>query len=230
MKPQCKISYECPHCKETIVRETHNYHKVIHGKYFKKDEVVPFETIKEKVESGEWSFGILHDAFAWSRYFTCDHCSSHVSVVMGEGSFNGDRYKETWRFKVQKAGNRLDGDKVKRLFEKIGKFSRNVPDDYKETGNHHCEKEIFMQRVWKLISKDIAKKPWVIKTDKYKGIMYVARIDYALGHYEDIKITGFDISGQMVDLTLNEGDLARLEWLPFEDEIAKQVYMAIFSM
>jgi hypothetical protein len=230
MKPQVKLSVECPHCKETIVRETQNYHSIIHGPYFHKDEVIPFETIKEKVKSGEWEYSLLHDAYSWSQYFTCDHCNSHVSIVEEEGSFRGDRFKETWRFKVKKAGNRLDRKFLDRFFNKLDTFSRNAPDDYEVTGNRKCRKQIFVEKVWALIKKDIIKKPWVVKTDTYKGIVYIGGMEYVLGYSEEVRLYCYDMTGSLIDIKLDQFNSSRLEWLPFEDEVAKKVYAAIFSM
>lgn len=65
---------------------------------------------------------------------TCEHCNSHMSAIMTEGSYRGDPRDETWRFKIRKAGLRMDSDLLTRFFKKLAKFSRNAPADHKETG------------------------------------------------------------------------------------------------
>ena len=229
-KPKVKISVECPHCGQTIVHETNDYHKVIHGDYFKKDDVIPFELLKEKVKNEEWPYGILHDTFGWSRHFQCDHCNKYVAVVLTDDTYKSRPEDETWRFEVKKAGKRLDPKLINRLFEKLGRFSRGIPIDAKVNAHVKCQKEVFIERVWEALNKDIVKVPWVIKTEKYKGIVYIARMDYTLGYGEAITLHCFDVCGSLMTLSLSIIDLYTLEYLPFENETAQKVYTAIFSM
>lgn len=94
----------------------------------------------------------------------------------------------------------------------------------KKQGKSKCQKEIFVERAFNVIKEDIVKVPWVIKTEKYKGIVYIGNVSYYLGHYDELSVACFDILGNVFSFKLSEFDLGRLEYQPFEDEVAKKVY------
>jgi hypothetical protein len=228
-KKKVLVSYDCPHCEKELVVETNNYHSILHGEYFLPSEVQSFEEIKTKVKDGDMPYSILIDSYSWMRENTCDHCKKNINVIMTEGSFRGDPKKETWRFKVVKAGNRIPRKSIEKLFTMLNSkdrgTSKNSNDNYVP-----CEKERFVTKLWHRIAKDIAKVPWVIKTEGFKDVVYIGRVEYTLGHGEEIKLTMFSIVGKMYQINLSQFDLNNLEYLPFDSEVAKTVMNSISEM
>lgn len=221
-----KLSMQCPHCSADNITEVNEYHEVIHGEYFKGMDVLKFEDLK----SEKYPEFLISDAYHYVKPFLCSSCGNRMKVNYhqpNQYSYLLPDFNRRNCYKVEKSGDYLDNDMIKRFFKYLQSKERGIPKDSK---SNKCQKEIFTNRLWKKVSKQFTNRPFQIKIDHGRDIAYVMGISYHLGWSEEIDIYFVNIYGKMYTVTLNENDLMNLEFLHFPDDTAKAIMENINKM
>lgn len=212
-KPKVKVSITCPHCEAKNVREANNYHGILHKQYFKQKDILDFEDVKAKVNSGEYQYSILWDIFSWITPFVCDECGKGIKLHHVDSRKWNDTNGNA--FLVVKAGKFIDPVFIKKLFKYLEPKNRGVGKDYSPNNNLHlkCQKEIFINRVWKKIRHHFTKRLFIIHINGNKELVYIGGVSYHLGYGEELDVMCATPIGHFMCLRLSEYAMQNLEYI-----------------
>lgn len=220
LKPKVKVNITCPHCGADNVRESNNYHDILHKEYFDVDEVQDFNDIISKIDSGEYPYSILVDAYYWLGHFYCNECGKGVKINQRPYR-HGQESHTTKAFSIRKAGKVLPYDVVKRFWKYLESKKREIPSD--AIGYVKCEKQRFVDRVWKVLRPHVVDIPFLIKdNDGYRDIVYIGNIEYLLGWGEEIYLTVCNTMGKLYQIKLDHNGMKDFEWVEVDKDLAKK--------
>jgi hypothetical protein len=218
MKPKVKVSITCPRCGEKNVKETNNYHEIIHGDYFKETDILDFEDIKEKIKSEVYAPFILSDAYHYITPFACCERDKNIKITYTQNRSWGG-YDKIDVYTVEPAGNFIDPVCIERFFKYLETKGRSVID-----GKKICQKEIFVNRVWNLIKHQFKDRPFMIRDDKGdRQIIYIGAVGYYLGYGEEIAFYGVTPLGKMCYIRLSKHDMQKFEYIEIPHDLCKQI-------
>ena len=221
LKPKVKVNVTCPHCDAGNVRETCNYHEVLHGDYFKEDEVQDFYEIIEKIDAGEYPYSILADIYYWLPHFYCNECGKGIRVHQRPW-VQGMESHSTKNFSIEKAGTVMLRENVQRFWDYLGTKERGMA---KGSVGIKCEKERFVERVWKNIKHNIVQKPIMIKDKNgHRDIVYIYNMTYVLGWGEEISLHVVTPLAKMYVIKLDHQGMNEFEWVEVPKNIADGIW------
>jgi len=220
LKPKVKVNVTCPHCGARNVRESCNYHEILHGDYFKEDEVQDFNEIIEKIDAGDYPYSILADVYYWLPRFECKECGKGVKVFQ-EPWRQGMESHTTKNFSIEKSGNVIPRENIQRFFDYLGTKDRSSGTS-NDSSDTKCEKERFVERVWKNIKHNIVNKPIMIKDQNgQRDIVYIYNMTYVLGWGEEIYLHLVTPLAKMYSIKLDHQGMIEFEWVEVPEHIAK---------
>ena len=230
-----KVNIDCPHCSAGNTREANNYHSVIHGEFFHVNDIIDFEYVKKKIDNNEYPYHILSDLSAYIKPFKCIICEGRVKLVNEYNRYN--KINATHPFKIKKAGNILPTAVVNKFFKYLEAKERGIGRDTPRTKGESgydihikCEKEVFTDRVWNLIKKDIIKKPFAVMVDGNLEVVYIGGMQYALGWGDSIKLYCYTLLGKPITIKIDNQSAIDFEYLEFPEDTAKSTMAFIGSM
>jgi len=216
-KPKVKVSITCPRCGEKNIKEVNNYHEIIHGEYFKVDDILDFDDIKAKVDSKVFAPFILSDAYHYITPFACCGCGKNIKI-----SYTHTRSyvrEHTDIYTVEPAGKFIDPMFIERFFKYLDTKGR-----HQIKGKTVCQKEIFVSRVWNRIKHTFKDRPFMIRDENNdRQIIYIGGVGYYLGHGEEIALYGVTPLGKMLYLKLSQYNMQKFEYVEVSHELCKQI-------
>jgi len=223
-KPKVKVSITCPRCSAKNVKEANNYHKIIHGDYFKVKDVLDFDEVNENVKSGVYQPFILSDLYHYINHFPCCGCGKNIKISYHNTRSYSDGSRDIYT--VQPAGNFIDPVFIKRFFAYLDTKGRGVIGD-----SLVCQKQIFVKRVWNLIKHNFKDRLFMIRDGNGDRVMiYIGSVAYYLGHGEEVIVYATTPLGKLLYLKLSEYDLNKLEYVEIPNDLGKQIMAYIGEM
>jgi hypothetical protein len=223
-KPKVKVSITCPRCGVKNVKEANNYHKIIHGDYFKVNDVLDFDEVNENVKSGVYQPFILSDLYHYINHFPCCGCGKNIKITYHNVRSWGGESQDIYT--VQPAGNFIDPVVIKRFFAYLDTKGRSQIE-----GKNVCQKQIFVTRVWNLIKHKFKDRPFMMRdSNGDRQIIYIGGISYHLGYGEEIAFYGISPLGKMAYYKLSQYDMQKFEYVEIPHDLCKQIMGYIGEM
>jgi len=154
----------------------------------------------------------------------CSDCGKGVKLYHVE---RGQWCEDNGRgFLVVKMGKLIDSNFIDRLFKYLEPKARGVGKDYNPNNNLHlkCQKEIFINRVWKNVKHHFTDRLFIIKDLKgRKHLVYIGGVSYHLGYGEELDVMCSSPIGQFMCLRLSKHDMQNLEYVRVHGCLGKEL-------
>jgi len=211
-----KFKMKCSHCDKDNIIEVGKYNKKWYKNYFKDNEILDFIEVNDKFQNNINTGGVLMlmNSETFNGKFNCTHCNKRSKVVFHNSQFLNYEF-----YTIEKCGNTINKDFVIKLFDYLKTKKRSIPKGVDYT---KCQKEIFIERLWKRINNNFS-KPYLIKYKDRKTIAYLGNVSYHLGWGEELNLKFINLFGEFIDIYVNENKLMNFEYIEVDGSIAEKI-------